>query len=49
MKAEMAAGRAVRLRRCAYAGQQINLQFAMRTDGSIVNPGVFIDSLQILD
>jgi hypothetical protein len=33
----------------AYAGQTINLRFAFRTDGSVVNPGVVIDSLQIVD
>lgn len=33
----------------AYAGGQIYLRFAFRTDTSIVNPGVFIDNVSIVD
>ena len=33
----------------AYANSQIYLRVAFRTDGSVVNPGVFIDNLQIAD
>jgi hypothetical protein len=33
----------------AFAGDQINLRFAFRTDGSVTNPGVFIDNLTIVD
>ncbi len=31
----------------AYAGQQIQLQFAFRTDGSIVYPGIYIDRIVV--
>jgi bacillopeptidase F (M6 metalloprotease family) len=33
----------------AYANSQIYLRIAFRTDGSVVNPGVFIDNVQIAD
>ncbi|NUO50651.1 MAG: hypothetical protein HOV80_17490 [Polyangiaceae bacterium] len=33
----------------AYAGQTVYLRFAMRTDGSVQYPGVFIDDMRILD
>jgi bacillopeptidase F (M6 metalloprotease family) len=33
----------------AYAGQTIDLRYAVRTDFSVQNAGEFIDSLQIVD
>jgi len=33
----------------AFGGQQVNLRFAFRSDLSVVNPGVYIDDLTILD
>ncbi|MCA9618093.1 MAG: immune inhibitor A [Myxococcales bacterium] len=33
----------------AYVGQQIILRFSMRTDGSVVYPGVYIDNIQVGD
>jgi hypothetical protein len=33
----------------AYAGDQINVRFAFRTDTSVVNNGVFIDNVSIVD
>ena len=33
----------------AYAGQVINVRFALRTDGSITYPGVYLDDVAILD
>jgi bacillopeptidase F (M6 metalloprotease family) len=33
----------------AYAGDQINVRFAFSTDSSVVNPGVFIDKVTIVD
>ena len=33
----------------AFAGDQVNLRFAFRSDGSIVNPGVYIDDIEIVD
>jgi len=33
----------------AYAGQQIKLRFAFRSDGSVVYPGVYIDDVVVAD
>lgn len=33
----------------AFAGQTIQLRFAMRTDGSVTDPGVYIDDVRLLD
>lgn len=33
----------------AYAGMSVSLQFAMRSDGSVNNPGVYLDDLAISD
>lgn len=33
----------------AYAGQQVNVRFEFRSDGSIVYPGVYIDDVALLD
>ena len=33
----------------AYAGMTIQLQLGFRSDGSVVNPGVYIDDLAVAD
>ena len=33
----------------AFAGMSVNLQFGMRTDGSVTRPGVYLDNIAISD